>query len=1129
MQVTNDLINPRPAWLDKPLLSAVTFNWETVLFILILAAAVFTRFYDLETRVMSHDESLHTYYSWNLYQGKGFQHTPLMHGPLQFHIIALSYFLFGDSDFSARLFAVTTSILTVGMMWHFRRYLGRAGALIAAGLLVISPFMLYYGRYVRNESYVGLFVVIAFYAVLKYLDTGQKKYLYYLTIATVLHFTAKETAFIYSIQMLFFLGFLFVYHVSTRPWKNDDQRSAFIVILIFAIILLGAAAGLVMGGAGGPISATEVVQPANPDEALSAGALAIAGGLAGILGAAGLAAFAGAVFFLFAGYGLESLRGERSLDVLILLFTLILPLGSAFVIRMLGRNPLDYSMPGILFSTAVIVPILIAGAALGIWWMGRDWLYQAAVWYAIFVVFYTTIFTNGNGLASGLVGSLGYWLEQQGVRRGSQPWYYYLLIQIPIYEFLPALGSLLALGIRRRGGKQEGDGLPGAASPSGEARPPAVPALPDGEAGIRAAVPLLGFWIISSIGAYTFAGEKMPWLTYHIALPMILLGGWALGQLVERVDWAGWRERQGWLLLGLLAVFIPAALAAFGSLLGANPPFQGSELAQLNATSSFSLALLTAAAAGFGLARLLKRWTTGEFLRVGALVFFGFLAFLTARASFIASYVNYDNATEYLVYAHSAGPVKEVLAQVEEISRRTSGDMSLVAAYDDDVSWPFTWYMRNFPNARYYGANPTRDLRDVPVIIVGDNNFGKIEPVVGQAYYRFEYIRMWWPDQDYFNLTWDRVKLAWQDPNMRQALFNIWLNRDYTRYSQLVNRDMSLANWSPSDRMRLYIRKDVAAQIWEYGIGVSADAVIADPYEGKGVVLTPDFSLGFSGAEPGQFNAPRGLVVAPDGSLYIADSRNHRIQRLAADGTVLNVWGSFADAAAGNAPGGTFNEPWDVEIAPDGTIFVADTWNHRIQKFTADGQFITMWGFFGTGETPDAFWGPRSIAISPQGLLYVTDTGNKRIVVFDLDGNFVSQFGSVGFAPGQFDEPVGLGLDAANRLYVADTWNGRLQVFAADGAPLNSWDIYGWFSTSLDNKPYLAVDPVNGKIYIADPESYRVLEFTLEGEFIRYWGDYSAGTDGFGLVSGLAVDPNGGLWVSDGGNHRLLHFSFGGE
>jgi streptogramin lyase len=90
-------------------------------------------------------------------------------------------------------------------------------------------------------------------------------------------------------------------------------------------------------------------------------------------------------------------------------------------------------------------------------------------------------------------------------------------------------------------------------------------------------------------------------------------------------------------------------------------------------------------------------------------------------------------------------------------------------------------------------------------------------------------------------------------------------------------------------------------------------------------------------------------------------------------------------------------------------------------------------------------------------------------------------------------------------------------------SPLKSWDINGWFGQSLDNKPYITVDP-NNHLFISDPEGNRVLEFTRDGEIIRYWGDYSLGPDGFNLAGSVAADQSGGVWVTDVNNGRLMHF-----
>jgi DNA-binding beta-propeller fold protein YncE len=381
---------------------------------------------------------------------------------------------------------------------------------------------------------------------------------------------------------------------------------------------------------------------------------------------------------------------------------------------------------------------------------------------------------------------------------------------------------------------------------------------------------------------------------------------------------------------------------------------------------------------------------------------------------------------------------------------------------------------------------------------------------------------------EYLRRVGNHLSVFFTDPMARAAVWQVWLNRDFTKWGEYNGREITLPTWQPSEKLTMYLRKDVAAQIWNYGVGPSTTQIEKDPYEGKETPLTADILLGGPGTEPGLFQRPRDVAVAPDGSLYIADTENNRIQHLARDGSVLHSWGSFADITQGEAPPGTFFQPWGLAIAPDGSVYVADTWNYRIQKFTPDGKFVAMWGYAGQGEAPEAFWGPRDVEVDQQGRVLVSDTGNKRIVIFGPDGEYISQFGSEGFEPGQFYESIGISLDQQGNLYVADTWNQRVQVFAQDDQggyqPLNAWDVYAWFGQSLDNKPYLDVAE-NGHVFVTDPEGYRVLEFTRDGQIVRFWGDYSTGPDGFGLAAGVAVDPQGGIWVTDAGNSRIMHFN----
>ncbi|HUG33299.1 MAG TPA: flippase activity-associated protein Agl23, partial [Anaerolineales bacterium] len=1105
--------NEQTPWLQRPIHPALpAITNEIALFAGIILLAIITRFYDLGTRVMSHDESLHTYFSWLLSRGQGYQHTPMMHGPFQFHFLALAYFLFGVSDFTARIPTVLFSIAIVWMVWYWRRYLGNWGMIVAAVLMVISPYMLYYGRYVRNESFVGFSGILLLYSILRYLETNEKKYIYLVTAATVLHFTSKETAFIYTAQALVFLGLLFLYRVTKTPWENYYPAfRAFVILLAVGSLLVfsGIAALIISREGGDALSITATAAPANPTDELAADQPIDSGGisLSSILlelGIIGIAA-AGFIYFWLA-YLKNEVPKERSFDLLIVILTFTLPQLTAFILETLQKLgvanvviPTDAASVTQLDSFSMIVmgsvlAILFAiTIAIGMLW-DREWWKYGLLYWGVFTIFYTTVFTNPGGFFTGVVGSLGYWLVQQGVERGSQPEYYYWLVQIPMYEFLPAIGALTAVGmglIKLYGRKQveaesdavQVDEVLMDATPSDPA--PVEPA--DSNFGIF--FWLMTWWCIVTIIAFTIAGERMPWLTVHMAWPMILFTGWAVGQIIESVA-AKISSDSAWqsaLALLVMAVFAIAVFNMIRSLYGATPPFQGTELGQLQATSAFLFPLITAIGAGallfrltrddlasltmivlsilglillgsniingamlltaqsspgFDQAMLNSYWLkfglsflgvlasvagmiyisgaprTSPLTGLAVLTVFGLLAVQTVRTSFRTNYINYNDATEYLVYAHGAGGIKEVMTQVEEISERTAGGLNAVVAYDASapdtgVSWPMVWYLRDFTALRSFDQ-PTRSLREAVAVIVDQKNFDKIDAALGDGFYRFDYIRMWWPNQDYFNLDQARILNAITNPDLRAGIFDIWFDRDYTRYAQATgSSSMTLTTWQPADQMRLYVRKDVAAQIWNYGVGPSDSPVASDPYEGGTVILPADQVFGGDRYPPLGLNAPRSIAAGDNADLYVADSRNNRILHIASDGSMLQEWGTKADIAFGEAPVGTFNEPWGVAVGPDGSVYVTDTWNHRVQKFNRTGEPIKTWGRFGQPLPEDPasieyFWGPRGIAVDSLGRVFVADTGNKRIVVFDEDGNYLTEFGSSGFDPGQFDEPVGV-------------------------------------------------------------------------------------------------------------------------
>ena len=212
-----------------------------------------------------------------------------------------------------------------------------------------------------------------------------------------------------------------------------------------------------------------------------------------------------------------------------------------------------------------------------------------------------------------------------------------------------------------------------------------------------------------------------------------------------------------------------------------------------------------------------------------------------------------------------------------------------------------------------------------------------------------------------------------------------------------------------------------------------------------------------------------------------------------------------------------------MAVDAEGNVYVADTWNHRIQKFTADGDYLLSWGRLGQTKAFDPggrglFYGPRGIAVGPEGNVYVVDTGNKRVQVFDADGNYLREFGGAGEEAGEMDEPVGIAVSDVGHVYVADTWNRRVQVFAREGIFLRQWDVPTWGTGDPEEKPYLAV--TDDAVYASDPVHQRVLAFDLNGTLLWALRDPS----GLAFPEGLAVVDDV-LYVTGAHSEHVMGFS----
>jgi len=278
---------------------------------------------------------------------------------------------------------------------------------------------------------------------------------------------------------------------------------------------------------------------------------------------------------------------------------------------------------------------------------------------------------------------------------------------------------------------------------------------------------------------------------------------------------------------------------------------------------------------------------------------------------------------------------------------------------------------------------------------------------------------------------------------------------------------------------------------------------------------------GKEGEGEGEFSGPSSVALDSEGNVYVVDTRNNRIQKFDADGYFITQWGSEGSGD------GEFTYPSGIAVDPDGNVYVVDGRNYRIQKFDSDNNFLTSWGpdgAVGSGFIKE----PAGVAVDERGNVYVADAWQSLIQLYDSDGIFITAWSDPTSGSEAYPfNPTDLAIDSSGNIFMTDYYNNNVHKFDTIGTLVTTWGAEGTGAGEFSYSSAIDIDG-SGNVYVVDTLNFRIQQFDNDGNFVDEWGSEGNEVGELNWPFGIAVSASGKMYVADTFNHRVQIFNAGG-